>query len=98
MNNMVFILFVAVQFFLTISVAVGGNIFQDSCTYHTRTSKKPWSSSDPTPMQHFWDDMEHWLPTWNVSKGGNAFQIDYIRVYGQEKRPKNYCPTCSNLF
>jgi len=32
-------------------------------------------------MREFWNDIDHWLPTWKAAKGENALQIDYIRVY-----------------
>ena len=71
------------QFFLALNVDVGGKNFPDNCTY--LPGRKPWSSLNRAPMRQFWNDMEHWLPSWNAIKGENALQVDYIRVYGQKK-------------
>jgi hypothetical protein len=46
--------------------------------------------SDPVQMRPFWENREHWLPTWNIETEDNAMRIDYIRVYAlnQDKTHK----------
>ncbi len=65
------------------SVDVGGTHFPDAdCTYLPK--RKPWSSSSSSPMRQFWNDIEHWLPTWKATKAENTLQVDYVRVYGHQ--------------
>lgn len=74
---------VFLQFHFILDVAVGGNMFPDWCVNQPfgQPLEKPWKMSDPVQMRPFWENREHWLPTWNIETEDNAMRIDYIRVY-----------------
>ncbi|PSN57618.1 Beta-1, partial [Blattella germanica] len=66
------------QFYLVISLAVGGisDYFPDkSGNVHY---KKPWNNTSPSAMLDFWESKDHWYPTW---QGSLDFQVDYVRVW-----------------
>ena len=63
------------------NVAVGGNFFNDYCTYADESRNKPWKWKSATAMRDFWEAKDNWYPTWDVESENNALQVDYVRVY-----------------
>jgi len=68
-------------FHLIMNVAVGGNFFNDYCTYADESRNKPWKWKSATAMRDFWEAKDNWYPTWDVESENNALQVDYVRVY-----------------
>ncbi|XP_021920148.1 beta-1,3-glucan-binding protein-like isoform X2 [Zootermopsis nevadensis] len=66
------------QFYLVISLAVGGlsDFFLDSADY--KPFPKPWNNTSPTATLDFWERKDEWYPSWQE---GSDMQVDYVRVW-----------------
>ena len=65
------------SFYLVLNVAVGGvsEYFPDGM------AGKPWKNADGDSVNGFYDAIEHWLPTWNISTRQPAMAVDWVKVY-----------------
>ena len=73
-NNIVFIY---LQFYLILNVAIGGTngFFPDNWSYNT---PKPWKNTSPTEPADFWNKRSSWLPTWHGDDV--AMIVDYVKM------------------
>nr|CAD7573933.1 unnamed protein product [Timema californicum] len=67
------------QFYLAISLSVGGisGYFPDSA--ENSPYPKPWNNTSPNAALDFWEQKESWIPTW--TEENSNFQIDNVRVW-----------------
>lgn len=69
------------QFFLIISLAVGGVNWYFPDNADNGNGRKPWKNSSPYAYKEFWEGRHQWEPTWHTNMEENHFLIDYVKVY-----------------
>lgn len=50
---------------------------------------KPWSNDSGNAVNEFYDNKDKWYSTWNPGTTDSALKIDYVRVFENDKAPRD---------
>lgn len=71
------------EFYIVISLAVGGVSDYFSDNFENRPYPKPWPNSSQKAPLLFWRAKNKWFKTWTLSHDSADFQIDYVKILSQ---------------